>query len=119
MFTFLPRGTYPDNDILMAYVTDESTYPISFEYKPQNDGFESADALIKAGCSELEILNTNIFKEGYNMVYCLKTKSSYAYIKLTFNRNNIITTLQPFSTLGADDEAVVKLLDILNSLWQK
>ncbi len=119
MFTFVPRGTYPDNDILMAYVTDESTYPISFEYKPQNDGFESADALIKAACSELEILNTNIFKEGYNMVYCLKTKSSYAYIKLTFNRNNIITTLQPFSTMGADDEAVVKLLDILNSLWQK
>lgn len=119
MFTFVPRGTYPDNDILMAYVNDESSYPISFEYKPQNDGFESADSLIKAGCSELGILNTNVFREGYNMVYCLKTRNSYAYIKLTFNGRNIITTLQPFSTLGSEDEDVNKLLDIMNSLWQK
>lgn len=119
MFTFIPRGTYPDNDILMAYVNDESSYPISFEYKPQNDGFESADSLIKAGCSELGILNTNVFREGYSMVYCLKTKNSYAYIKLTFNGRNIITTLQPFSTLGSEDEDVNKLLDIMNSLWQK
>ena len=119
MFTFVPRGTYPDNDILMAYVNDESSYPISFEYKPQNDGFESADSLIKAGCSELGILNTNVFREGYNMVYCLKTRNSYAYIKLTFNGRNIITTLQPFSTLGSEDEDVNNLLDIMNSLWQK
>ena len=53
------------------------------------------------------------------MVYCLKTKNSYAYIKLTFNGRNIITTLQPFSTLGSEDEDVNKLLDIMNSLWQK
>ena len=119
MFTFVPRGTYADNDILMAYVNDETYYPISFEYKPQNDGFESADSLIKASCSELGILITNVFLESYNIVYCLKTKNSYAYIKLTFNGRNIITTLQPFSTIGFEDEDVNKLIDIMNSLWQK
>lgn len=119
MFTFVPRGTYADNEILMAYLNDEASYPISFEYNPQNKGFEAADALIKAGCFELGILNTNVFREGYNMVYCLKTKNSYAYIKLTFNGRNIITTLQPFSTIGSEDEDVNKLLDIMNSLWQK
>ena len=118
-FHFTPREpNYPDNDVIMPYLNDESNYPIQFEYKPQNDGFSAAHDLITAGCKELEILNTNIYKEGYNMVYCLKTTSSYAYLKLTFNKRGIITTLMPFSTLGKEDTAVSSLLEIISHLWQ-
>ena len=118
-FHFTPRETnYPDNDVIMPYLSNESNYPIQFEYKPQNDGFEAAHTLITAGCKELEILNTNIFKEGYNIVYCLKTTSSYAYLKLTFNKRGIITTLMPFSTLGKEDTALSSLLEIISNLWQ-
>ncbi|MBO7593248.1 MAG: ATP-dependent helicase [Bacteroidaceae bacterium] len=118
-FHFTPRETnYPDNDVIMPYLSNESNYPIQFEYKPQNDGFEAAHTLITAGCKELEILNTNIFKEGYNIVYCLKTTSSYAYLKLTFNKRGIITTLMPFSTLGKEDTALSSLLEIISHLWQ-
>ena len=52
------------------------------------------------------------------MVYCLKTTSSYAYLKLTFNKRGIITTLMPFSTLGKEDTAVSSLLEIISHLWQ-
>lgn len=119
-FHFTPReSNYPDNDVIIPYLSSESSYPIQFEYKPQNDGFEAAHTLITAGCKELEILNTNIFKEGYNIVYCLKTTSSYAYLKLTFNKRGIITTLMPFSTLGKEDTALSSLLEIISHLWQR
>lgn len=117
-FHFTPREQYPDNDVIMPYLNEESNYPIQFEYKPQNDGFSAAHDLITAGCKELDILNTNIYKEGYNMVYCLKTASSYAYLKLTFNKRGIITTLMPFSTLGKEDTALSSLLEIVSHLWQ-
>ena len=103
----------------MPYLNDESNYPIQFEYKPQNEGFSAAHDLITAGCKELGILNTNIFKEGYNMVYCLKTPTSYAYLKLTFNKRGIITTLMPFSTMGKEDTALTSLLEIISHLWQR
>ena len=119
-FHFTPREpNYPDNDVITPYLSCESNYPILFEYKPQNDGFDAAHTLIMAGCKELEILNTNIFKEGYNIVYCLKTTSSYAYLKLTFNKRGIITTLMPFSTLGKEDTALSSLLEIISHLWQR
>lgn len=119
-FHFTPREpNYPDNDVIIPYLSNESNYPILFEYKPQNDGFEATHTLITAGCKELEILNTNIFKEGYNIVYCLKTTSSYAYLKLTFDKRGIITTLMPFSTLGKEDTALSSLLEIISHLWQR
>ena len=119
VFHFTPREQYPDSDVILPYLNDESNYPIQFEYKPQNEGFSAAHDLITAGCKELGILNTNIFKEGYNMVYCLKTPSSYAYLKLTFNKRGIITTLMPFSTMGKEDTALTSLLEIISHLWQR
>lgn len=118
VYHFTPREQYQDHEVIIPYLNDESNYPIQFEYKPQNDGFEAAHSIISAACKDLGILNTNIFREGYNMVYCLKTLSSYAYMKLTFNKAGIITTLMPFSTAGKDDSALNSLLEIVSHLWQ-
>ena len=52
------------------------------------------------------------------MVYCLKTVTSYAYMKLSFTKAGIITTLMPFSTQGKDDTALNSLLEIISHLWQ-
>lgn len=117
-YHFTPREQYQDNEVILPYMVDESNYPIQFEYKPQNEGFEAVHSIITAACKELGILNTNIYKEGYNMVYCLKTVTSYAYMKLTFNKSGIITTLMPFSTQGRDDTALNSLLEIISHLWQ-
>lgn len=117
-YHFTPREQYQDHEVIMPYLNDESNYSIQFEYKPQNEGFEAAHSIITAACNDLGILNTNIYKEGYNMVYCLKTVSSYAYMKLTFNKAGVITTLMPFSTAGKEDTALISLLEILSHLWQ-
>jgi len=118
-YRFMPRGTYEDNETILGYLKDESNYPIAFEYKPENDGFEAAHSIITAGCRELGILITNIYREGYNMVYCLKTPSAYAYFKLAFNGRGIITTLMPYSSLGNEDKELQQLLEIISHLWQR
>ena len=118
-YRFMPRGTYDDNETILAYLKDESNYPISFEYKPENDGFEAVHSIITAGCREHGILITNIYREGYNMVYCLKTPSAYAYFKLAFNGRGIITTLMPYSSLGNEDKELQQLLEIISHLWQR
>ena len=118
-YRFMPRGTYEDNEAILAYLKNETNYPIAFEYKPQNDGFEAVHSIIAAGCSELGILITNIYREGYNMVYCLKTPSAYAYFKLAFNGKGIITTLMPYSSLGNEDKELQQLLEIISHLWQR
>ena len=118
-YHFTPREAYQDNDVILPYLNDESNYPIQFEYEPKNEGFVAAHSIISAGCKDLGILNTNIFKEGWNMVYCLKTVTSYAYLKLAFNGSGRITTLMPFSTQGKEDTALNSLLEIISHLWQR
>ena len=119
-FKFLPKEIYDDNEILLPYLNNESNYPIEFEYKPQNDGFDAIHSLIVAGCREIGILITNIFREGdYSIVYCLKTPDAYACFKLLFNKRGIITTLMPQSTLGQDDGELQQLLEIIPHLWQR
>jgi len=118
-YRFMPRGTYDDNEAILAYLKDESNYPIAFEYKPENDGFEAVHSIITAGCREHGILITNIYREGYNMVYCLKTPSAYAYLKMAFNGNGVITTLMPYSSLGNEDKELQQLLEIISHLWQR
>lgn len=118
-YKFLSRGNYADNDAIMPYLNNEANYPIAFEYKPQNEGFDAVHSIIVAGCRELGILITNIYRENYSMVYCLKTPVAYAYFKLVFNGRGIITTLMPYSSLGADDKELEQLLEIITHLWQR
>ena len=118
-YQFIPRGIYDDNEVILAYLKDESNYPIAFEYMPENDGFEAAHSLITAGCKEHGIKITNIYREGYSMVYCLKTSFAYAYMKFAFNGRGIITTLMPYSTLGNEDKKLQQLLEIISHLWQR
>ena len=118
-YKFLPRENYNDNETIMSYLNNETNYPINFEYKPQNEGFEAVHSIISAGCREFGILITNIYREGYNIVYCLKTPSAYAYFKLAFNGRGIITTLMPYSSLGNEDKELKQLLEIISHLWQQ
>jgi hypothetical protein len=115
----IPKESYDDNLTILKYLNDETNYPISFEYKPLTDGFEAVHSIITAGCKELKILITNIYKEQYSLTYCLKTPRAYAYIKLSFNGQGIITTLAPYSSIGADDQELNYLLEIISHLWQR
>ena len=118
-YTFQPQGNCINAEQVMCYLTDESNYKIRFEYKPQDLGFEAVHEVIQAACKELGICNTNIYQENYTWVYCFKTLCSYAYIKLMYNGKNIITTVTPYSTLGANDDKLNSLLELLQHLWQR
>lgn len=118
-YTFKPQGNCVNAEQVMCYLMDESNYKIRFEYKPQDLGFEAVHEVIQATCKELGICNTNIYQENYTWVYCFKTLCSYAYIKLMYNGKNIITTVTPYSTLGANDDKLNSLLEILQHLWQR
>ena len=118
-YRFRTRGNCMNAEKLYKYFADESNYEIQFEYQPQNYGFEAVHTLILAESQELSIGITNIFSESYAYVYCFKTPQSYAYIKVVYNGRGIITTIQPFSTLGANDDVLNKLLETLHHLWQR
>ena len=118
-YTFQPQGNCINAEQIMCFLSDESNYKIRFEYKPQVYGFEAVHEVIQAACQELGICNTNIYQENYTWVYCFKTLCSYAYIKLMYNGKNIITTVTPYSTLGANDDKLNSLLEILQHLWQR
>jgi hypothetical protein len=118
-YSFRTRGNFANAEKLLRFFADESNYDIQFEYQPQNYGFEAVHTLILAECQELNIGITNIYSEAYAYVYCFKTPQSYAYIKVVYNGKGIITTISPFSTLGANDDILNRLLETLHHLWQQ
>lgn len=118
-YNFKLQGSCPNAEQLMVFLNDESNYDIRFEYQPENYGFEVIHSVIEAACKELGICNTNIFEEPFNLVYCFKTFESYAYIKVTYNGKRRITTIQPHSTLGENDNKLKELLETLKHLWQQ
>lgn len=118
-FTFHPRGNCKNSASILPYLNDESNYNISFEYQPQNHGFEAVHEIIQAKCQELGICNTNIFEESYACVYCFRSSDAYSYIKLFYNGKKIITSVSPSSTLGDDDLQLKLILETLQNLWQR
>lgn len=118
-YEFMPKGNCQNAEQLMCYLTDESNYKIKFEYQADDFGFEAIHKIIQASCQELGICNTNIYSEQYSMIYCFRTQSSYAYIKVIYNGKNIITQIMPYSTLGENDDKLKSLLETLQHLWQK
>ena len=84
-----------------------------------NEGFDAVHQLIQAECLDLKVCITNIYAESFTWVYCLKTMSSYSYLKIMYNGHKIITNIAPFSTLGENDEILKKLIESLKHLWQE
>lgn len=118
-YSFMPMGNCINAEQIMCYLEDESNYKIKFDYNPMNDGFKNIHELIQAECLEQNTCITNIYEESYTMVYCFKTTSSFAYIKIMYNGRKIITSIAPFSTLGKNDEKLNSILESLKHLWQR
>ena len=118
-YRFTPMGNCINAEQVMCYLEDESSYRIKFDYNPKNDGFDAVHQLIQAECQELNVCNTNIYSENYAMVYCLKTSTSHAYLKLSYNGRKIITAIAPFSTAGDNDTQLKTIIESLKHLWQR
>lgn len=118
-YRFTPMGSCINAEQVMCFLEDESLYKIKFDYNPMNDGFDAVHQLILAECQELKVCNTNIYSENYTMVYCLKTSTSHAYLKLSYNGHKIITAIAPFSTAGDNDTQLKTIIESLKHLWQR
>ena len=118
-YRFTPMCNCINAEQVMCYLEDESSYRIKFDYNPKNDGFDAVHQLIQAECQELNVCNTNIYSENYAMVYCLKTSTSHAYLKLSYNGRKIITAIAPFSTAGDNDTQLKTIIESLKHLWQR
>ena len=118
-YRFTPVGNCINAEQVMCYLEDESNYKIHFDYNPMNEGFDAVHQLIQAECLDLKVCITNIYAESFTWVYCLKTMSSYSYLKIMYNGHKIITNIAPFSTLGENDEILKKLIESLKHLWQE
>lgn len=118
-YRFTPMGNCINAEQVMCYLEDESSYRIKFDYNPKNDGFDAVHQLIQSECQELNVCNTNIYSENYAMVYCLKTSTSHAYLKLSYNGRKIITAIAPFSTAGDNDTQLKTIIESLKHLWQR
>lgn len=118
-YRFTPMGNCINAEQVMCYLEDESSYRIKFDYNPMNDGFDAVHQLIQAECQELNVCNTNIYSENYAMLYCLKTSTSHAYLRLTYNGRKIITAIAPFSTAGDNDTQLKTIIESLKHLWQR
>ena len=118
-YRFTPMGKCINAEQVMRYLEDESSYRIKYDYNPMSDGFDAVHQLIQAECQELNVCNTNIYSESYAMVYCLKTSTSHAYLKFSYNGRKIITTIAPFSTEGDNDTQLKSIIESLKHLWQR
>lgn len=118
-YRFTSMGSCINAEQVMCYLEDESSYKIKFDYDPMNDGFDAVHQLIQAECQDMKICNTNIYAENYALVYCLKTTTSHAYLKISYNGRKIITAIAPFSTAGDNDTHLKTIINSLRHLWQR
>lgn len=118
-YRFTPTGNCVNAEQVMCYLEDESSYRIKFDYNPTNDGFDAVHQLIQAECQELNVCNTNIYSENYALIYCLKTSTSHAYLKISYNGHKIITAIAPFSTAGDNDTQLKTIIESLKHIWQR
>ena len=116
------------DDLVVVAAPSEDEWPVLGIYWGDKQGrfniYQAYDSIMPHSEEEFSMVDlsigiTNIFSESYAYVYCFKTPQSYAYIKVVYNGRGIITTIQPFSTLGANDDVLNKLLETLHHLWQR
>ena len=87
----------------------------SFRYNPSNEVLLTLYNYVKSICSDLDVKITNIVEHlsNYYIYYYLQTSGSYACIQFFITKDGFISYAQPFSDLGSDDEALIKVIDQL------
>ena len=92
---------------------DTLVYP-PLEYEPSDNTMQYLFHLMIDACdtAEVEILKVIEDLEHYNVVYCLKTSSKYAWIVFNINNRGFITYASPYTENASD----AKLQTLINTL---
>ena len=92
---------------------DTLIYP-PLEYEPSDNTMQYLFHLMINACdtAEVEILKVIEDLAHYNVVYCLKTSSKYAWIVFNINNRGFITYASPYTENASD----AKLQTLINTL---
>ena len=87
----------------------------SFRYYPSSEVLLTLYNYVESICSDLDVKITNIVEHlsSYCIYYYLQTSGSYACIQFYITKDGFISYAQPFSDLGSDDEALIKVIEHL------
>ena len=96
---------------------DEHGMSYKFDYIPSDESYSQLYNLIRSACDTLGIQITNVVehKEDYNVVYYMRTSSTFSYIKVDVNAEGFITYAKPMSLKGTEDRDLCSIVEIIKS----
>lgn len=96
---------------------DEHGMSYKFDYIPSDESYSQLYNLIRSACDTLGIQITNVVehKEDYNVVYYMRTSSTFSYIKVYVNAEGFITYAKPMSLKGTEDRDLCSIVEIIKS----
>lgn len=96
---------------------DEHGMSYKSDYIPSDESYSQLYNLIRSACDTLGIQITNVVehKEDYNVVYYMRTSSTFSYIKVYVNAEGFITYAKPMSLKGSEDGELCSILEIIKS----
>lgn len=96
---------------------DEHGMSYKFDYIPSDESYSQLYNLIRSACDTLGIQITNVVehKEDYNVVYYMRTSSTFSYIKVYVNAEGFITYAKPMSLKGIEDRDLCSIVEIIKS----
>ena len=96
---------------------DEHGMSYKFDYIPSDESYSQLYNLIRSACDALGIQITNVVehKEDYNVVYYMRTSSTFSYIKVYVNAEGFITYAKPMSLKGTEDRDLCSIVEIIKS----
>lgn len=112
---YVPQTILPENDEIMEAFNHEDSIQYSVIYQPSNEAFSLLYNKMQSACDDLGIKITNIVEHisQYYISYYLKTSGKFSQILFYFKGNKSITHALPSSDMGAEDEKLANLIQIL------
>lgn len=112
----VPNGQYEDSAEIIGLLNDEHELPIEYDYAPTDEVHSRLYTRVKSACDDLGIQITNVVehpKEYYTMFY-FSTSGTTSYLQVFNNKRGFITYAKSASFVGAKDQELEKLIEILN-----
>lgn len=103
--------------LIAMLMDDEHGMSYKFDYIPSDESYSQLYNLIRSACDTLGIQITNVVehKEDYNVVYYMRTSSTFSYIKVYVNAEGFITYAKPMSLKGTEDRDLCSIVEIIKS----
>ena len=113
----IPQCVLPENEDILDAFDNDNNIEYSIDYIPSCEAFSILHKKILSVCDDLDIRITNIVEhiQQFYIGYYLKTSGKFSQILFYFKANHTITHALPSSDIGAEDEKLTKLIQVLQN----